>query len=57
MCTDNTSTYAHTRTFSRCARLRTPDVITRLSQRLDDLFVCPKVISPQVMSLLNVPPH
>ena len=32
--------YAHTRTFPRCARLRTPDVITRLDQGLDDLFVC-----------------
>ena len=30
ICTDNTSPHAHTRTFSRCARLRTPDVITRL---------------------------
>ena len=41
-CTDNTSPCAHTRTFSRCARLRTPDVITRLAQGLDDLFVCLK---------------
>ena len=55
-CTDNTSPYAHTGTFSRCARLRTPDVITRLAQGLTTcLCVCPKVISPLVMPLLNVP--
>ena len=35
-CTNNTSPYAHVRT------LRTPDVITRLAQGLDDLFVCLK---------------
>ena len=40
LCTDNTSPYAHTRTYSRCVRLRTPYVITRLAQGLDDLCVC-----------------
>ena len=54
-CTDLISPYAHTRTFSRCARLRTPDVITRFgSNTLRFLCVCPKVISPQVTSLLTV---
>ena len=38
----NASPYAHTRTFSRCARVRTPDVSTRLAQGLDDMFVCLK---------------
>ena len=41
-CTDNTSPYAHTLTFFRCVRLRTPDVLTRMAQELDDLFVCLK---------------
>ena len=40
LCTENTSPYAHTRTFSRCARLRTPDVSTHFAQGLDDSFVC-----------------
>ena len=38
-CTDKHLTV---RTFSPCARLRTPDVNTRLAQGLDDLFVCLK---------------
>ena len=49
ICTGNTSPNGHPRTFSRCARLRTPDVITRLAQ------VSRKVIPSLVMSLLNVP--
>ena len=36
-CTDVT---VRTRTFSRCARLRTPDVVARLVQGFDDMFVC-----------------
>ena len=38
----NTSSSADTRTFSHCARLRTPDVSARLAQLLDDLSVCLK---------------
>ena len=45
----------HTRVLFLAAHDRTPDVITRLAQGLDDLFVCLKVISSLVMSLLNVP--
>ena len=37
------------------AHARTQVVITRLAQVLDDLFLCPEVISSPVMSLLNVP--
>ena len=51
----NTSPYAHTRTFSRCARLRTPDVSTRLAKGLAIRLCASKVISSLVMSLLNVP--
>ena len=45
----------HTRALSRCARLRTPDVITRLAQGLTICLCASKVISSLVMSLLNVP--
>ena len=40
-CTDNTSPF-RTRALCLAVHARTPNVITRLSQGLDDLFVCLK---------------
>ena len=60
-CTEDTSPYAHTRTFSRCARshARCDDTFGSRASRLkvfERFIACPsKIVSSQVMSLLNVP--